>query len=57
MFEYVEDLLPSIVNVRRGSDVRQIEIHTAESLVPQPNPFEVEIAIANLKKYKSPGSD
>jgi hypothetical protein len=30
---------------------------TAESLVPDPNPFEVEIAIANLKTYKSPSSD
>jgi hypothetical protein len=39
------------------SDVRQIEIHTAEPLVPDPSPFEVEIAIAKLKKYKSPGSD
>jgi hypothetical protein len=39
------------------SDVRQIEIHTAEPLVPEPSPFEVEIAIEKLKKYKSPGSD
>jgi hypothetical protein len=36
---------------------RQIEIHTAEPLVPDPSPFEVEIAIAKLKMYKSPGSD
>jgi hypothetical protein len=33
-----------------------MEIHTAELLVPEPNPFEVEIAIAKLKKHKSPGS-
>jgi hypothetical protein len=39
------------------SDVRQREIHTAEQLVPNPSPFEGEIAIAKLKKYKSPGSD
>jgi hypothetical protein len=39
------------------NDVRQIEIHTAEPLVPDPSPFEVEIAIAKLKRYKSPGSD
>jgi hypothetical protein len=39
------------------SDVRQIETHTAEQLVPDPSPFEAEIAIAKLKKYKSPGSD
>jgi hypothetical protein len=39
------------------SDVRQIELHTAEPLVPGPSRLEVEIAIAKLKKYKSPGSD
>jgi hypothetical protein len=38
-------------------DVRQIEVHTAEPLVSGPIHFEVEIAIARLKKYKSPGSD
>jgi hypothetical protein len=43
--------------VHRVSDVWQIEIHTAEPLVPDPSPFEVEIAIENLKRYKSPGSD
>jgi hypothetical protein len=26
-------------------------------VVPDPSPFEVEIAIANLKRHKSPGSD
>jgi hypothetical protein len=30
-------------NIHRVSDVRQIEIHTAEPLVPDPSPFEVEI--------------
>jgi hypothetical protein len=38
------------------SDVRQIEVHTAESLVPGPIRLEAEIAIAKLKKYKSPSS-
>jgi hypothetical protein len=45
------------LNVHRVSDVRQIEIHTAEHLVRDPVPFEVEIAIADLKRNKSPGSD
>jgi hypothetical protein len=45
------------LNVYRASDVRQIEIHTAEPLVPDPSPFEVEIAIAKLKRFKSPGGD
>jgi hypothetical protein len=46
-----------LLNVYRVSDVRQMEIHTAEPLVPDPSPFEVEIAVAKLKRYKSPGSD
>jgi hypothetical protein len=46
-----------LLNVHRVSDVRQIQIHTAEPLVPDSCPFDIEIAIAKLKKYKSPGSD
>jgi hypothetical protein len=34
------------LNVHRVSDVRRIEIHTAELLVLEASPFEVEIAIA-----------
>jgi hypothetical protein len=37
--------------VHNVSDVRQIEEHTAERLVPGPSRLEVEIAIAKLKKY------
>jgi hypothetical protein len=37
-------------NVHRVSDVRQIEVHTAEPLVSEPSPSEVEIAIPNLKR-------
>jgi hypothetical protein len=44
-----------LLNVRMVSDVRQIEIHTAEPLVPDLSPFDVEIPIAKLKRYKSPG--
>jgi hypothetical protein len=32
-------------------------IHTAEPLVPEPGPVEVEIAIGKLKSYKSQGTD
>jgi hypothetical protein len=39
----VEEYFSQLLNVRRVSDVRQVEIHT--------------IAIAKLEKYKSPGSD
>jgi hypothetical protein len=38
-------------------DVRQIEIHTAEPLVPVSNSFEAEFAISNLKNGESPGTD
>jgi hypothetical protein len=38
-------------------DVRQMDIQTAEPLVPEPSLVEVEIAIGNLKSYKSPGTD
>jgi hypothetical protein len=46
-----------LLNVHNVSDIRQIEVYTAEPLVPGPSCLEVEIAIAKLKKYKSPGSD
>jgi hypothetical protein len=46
-----------LLNVHNVSDVRQIEVHTVETLVPGLSCVEVEIAIAKLKKYKLPGSD
>jgi hypothetical protein len=46
-----------LLNLHSVSDVRQPEIRASEPLVPDPSPFEVEIAIVKLKKYKSPGSD
>jgi hypothetical protein len=35
-----------LLNVHNVSDVRQIEIHTAESLVPGPSYLEADISIA-----------
>jgi hypothetical protein len=52
----VEELLFQLLNVH-VSDVRHIEVHAAEPLVPGPSCLELEIAIAKLKKYKSPGND
>jgi hypothetical protein len=46
-----------LLNVHNVSDVRQIEVHMAEPLVPGPSRLEVDIAIGKLKKYKSSGSD
>jgi hypothetical protein len=43
--------------VHNISDVRQIEVCTAEPVVPGPIRLEAEIAIVKLKKYKSPGSE
>jgi hypothetical protein len=34
-----------------------MERHIAKPLVPDPSPFDVETAIAKLKRFKSPGSD
>jgi hypothetical protein len=31
-----------LLNIHRVSNVRQIEIHTAELLLPDPSPFKVE---------------
>jgi hypothetical protein len=45
------------LNAHGDSDVRQIAIHIEEPLVPEPNAFEVEMAIEKLKSYKSPGTD
>jgi hypothetical protein len=45
-----------LLNAYNISDVRKIEVHMAEPLLPGPSHLEVEIAIAKLKKYKLPGS-
>jgi len=46
-----------LFNVHGVKDVRQAEIHTAESLVPEPSAVEFELAIDKLKSHKSPGID
>jgi 7-cyano-7-deazaguanine synthase in queuosine biosynthesis len=38
-----------LLNVHNVSDVKQIEVHMAETLVPGPNLLEIKIAIAKLK--------
>jgi hypothetical protein len=37
--------------------IRQAVEHTVEPLVPEPTSYAVDIAIEELKRYKSPGSD
>jgi hypothetical protein len=46
-----------LLNMHNVSDIRQIEIHTAEPLVPVFSQLEVENAIAKLRKCKLPISD
>jgi hypothetical protein len=46
-----------VLNVHGVHDVSQMDIHTAEPLVPERNLVEVEIVIGKLETYKSPGTD
>jgi hypothetical protein len=46
-----------MLNVHGVHDVRQMDIHMAETLVSEHSLVEVEIAIGKLKSYKSPGTD
>jgi hypothetical protein len=46
-----------LLNAHGVNDVRQIEAHTAEPLVPEHSAFEVEMAIEKLKRHKSPRID
>jgi hypothetical protein len=45
-----------LMNIHRVHNVQQTEIYTAGSLLPEPSPFKTEIAIANLKRCKTPGT-
>jgi hypothetical protein len=38
-----------LLNVHRVNNVRQVEVHIAEPLVPEPSGFEFEFAIEKLK--------
>ena len=46
-----------ILNVLGVNEVRQTEMHTTEPLVTVPSASEVEVAIEELKRHKSPGTD
>jgi hypothetical protein len=46
-----------VLNAHDVHDVRQMDIPTAELLVPEPSLIEVKIAIGELKNYKTPGTD
>jgi len=40
-----------LFNVHGVKDVRQAEIHTADTLVPEPSASDVELAIDKLKSH------
>jgi hypothetical protein len=42
-----------LLNVHGVSNAKEVQICTAEPLLPEPRPFEVEIAIITLRSYKS----
>jgi hypothetical protein len=52
-----KNLFNWVLNVHGIHDVRQMDIHRTEPLVPEPSLVEVEIAIGKLKSYKSPGTE
>jgi hypothetical protein len=56
-FNRWKNYFSQLLNVHNGNDVRQKEVYPDEPLVPGPSRLEVEIAIAKLKKYKSPDCD
>jgi hypothetical protein len=43
--------------LHKVNDLREIEIHTAEPLVPEPSAFKIEMADGKLKRQKSRGTD
>jgi len=46
-----------LLNVKVFNDIRQRKIHTAEPLVSELSALEVQMAIENIRKHKSPGID
>jgi hypothetical protein len=44
-----------LFNVHAVIDFRQTQIHTAETLVPEPCAYEVELSIEKIKGHESPG--
>jgi hypothetical protein len=53
----LEDHFSQLLNVYGVNDVKQTEIHKAESAVPELSASEFELAIGKLKSNKSSGID
>jgi hypothetical protein len=46
-----------LLSVQGPDGVRETEIHTAKTFVPESSAAEVEVSIRKLKRCKAPGSD
>jgi hypothetical protein len=57
VFNRWKNFFNQVPNMHGVHDVRQMDIHTAEPLEPEPRLVEVEIAIGKFKRYKSAGTD
>jgi hypothetical protein len=53
----VEIFFNQVLNIHGVHDVRQMAMHMAEPLMPEPSLVKVEIAFGKLKRYKSPCTD
>ena len=53
----MEELFLPVIQCALGKYAGQVEIPTAEPLLPEPSAFEVELAIDKLKSHKSSGID
>jgi hypothetical protein len=48
-----KNFFTQVLNVYGFHDIRQMDIHVAEPLVPEPSLVKVDIATGKLKSYKS----
>jgi hypothetical protein len=63
VFKHVQKILTrwknyfcQLLNVQGPGSIRQTEIHTAETFVPEPSATEVEGITRKMKMYKATGS-
>jgi hypothetical protein len=57
IFNRWQNYFCQLLNVHGAGGVTQTEMHTVEPFEPQSSASEAEVAIGNLKSYKSPGVD
>jgi hypothetical protein len=55
-FNWWKNYFSQLLNVHNVSDIKQIELYTAQPLVAGLSFLEAEIAIANLERYELSGS-